>query len=320
MVAGRASVAGQTVEQKAHRDPVCAFVERPDRDLDERGGPGRQAGRKGRLGRTDLELDEVGSAAGSSIDPGLGPGASAPRLVGGGGELERDLELGKCLVGRVERFGLSRRLERRDAGRRRPQRGPPVARCRSRTAGQADGEGGVMTWPLEREDVGGHGPADQLVPEVEGFAAGVRAARDDRAGQEAVLDPLVDAGCEIRIEDRGCRSRRARGARRLAHTSALICGRGRRQLDRSQLGLREGQQAQDAPGLDRAQAEPGRHERFVRAGESRAGQLAPGGEELFRHKRDPAGSLGHEHQGRGGRALVLDARDQVGKLVSIERR
>jgi hypothetical protein len=48
-----------------------------------------------------------------------------------------------------------------------------------------------MAGPLERQEVGGHRPAEQLVAEVDALVANHR---------EAVLDGLVEAGCEIRVE------------------------------------------------------------------------------------------------------------------------
>ena len=137
--------------------------------------------------------------------------------------------------------------------------------------------------------------------------------------EETAVDRLHDAGPQVRVEDAVAPARPRRRPRRQAIDEPLERRRDGRELAPIERPTGRCQEPQDAPALRGAQGQARVDELFERRAEGQAGQLPARGEDLLRDERVAAGPLGHEEEGRGGRALALDLGDELGQVEPVER-
>ena len=138
-------------------------------------------------------------------------------------------------------------------------------------------------------------------------------------GDEAVFDRLDQADREIGLEDPAAPPGRPARPWSGSVGAPLERGRGRGQLVDPERLAGRGEQAQDPPALRRPLGEAGHDQLVERAGQRRAGQLASGGQDLLGDEGVAARPLGDEQEHGRRRTLALDALDELGQLVAIER-
>ena len=281
--------------EQAERHAIAALVERAEDRLEVGDGAGRPARRERRLGGPELER------RGHLADASPGPAASsAPRrrrarrrrrlrsAPTGSTRLERELERGEGVLGRVGGLGPAGRVDRR---RERPVgnvRRQPVAGRLARMGDEPGGEREVMAMAEARQEVRRPPPA--------GCARGGRRPRrllDEDAGRERLLETRG----EIRVEGSVAVPRQGRRSRREAIGGELERGRGLGQLVAVERPAGEGEQPQDPPALGPVPGQAGDHDVGERAGQGRVRQLAPGREQLLGDERQAARA--DRRRGRG---------------------
>ena len=293
---------GEAFVEQAEADAVATGIEPSDGRLEERRRPRDPPDREGGLGRADLEIDPVGRRRGPAARARPAPDPRAAT-----GPLER-VEL----VGRGVAFGGERRPPRSRRIERRAGRGPPASATRPRTAARrAPRRGRRGSASGDRQQVARDGAPDRLMTERQ---------RPVDLDHEAAVERLRPAGPQVGIEAAGTGPRAGHGARRRAVALGVEGHRDARQLLGRERALGQRHQPQDPPALARADRQPGDDQVVERPAERRRGQLPASGEQLLGHERQAARPLGDEQQQAGRRPFLLDAFDQGGQLVAIERR
>ena len=304
-VAGRSPVAPEPFVEQPQCDAVPPLVEIAHDRLDEGGRPGRPAGCEGSLGGADLEGRHVRAAVTLTRPTAGRPGGQA---IDRG---QRKLDVTEGILRRVDRLGPTGRVDRRVLRLERRVGLIPVAGCGRRMGGKTSRQREVVTVTLARQQVRGHGPADELVAEVDGHPVEL---------EHPVRDPFGEAGGEIGVEDAFPAARRVRRARRPAALGRqLVRGGHIGQLGGAQGAACRSEQPEDAPALRRSKPHAGDDQVFERARQRCAGQLAPGSEEFLGNERVAARALRHEHEGRTRWPLALDPFDQVRKVAPPQR-
>ena len=210
--------------------------------------------------------------------------------------------------------------------------------------GETRGQCRVMAPALRRQEVRLHRAGDELVAELDrrlGWQRGRGARRQPipgrdrphrsgsrRAGpagllgqvDEPVLEALDQPDDKVRLEDPAAPPRRGAGSGGRSIGRPLEGRRRRGELVEPERLPGRCQEPQDPPAFGCPLGEACHHELFERAGQRRAGELAPGGEELLGHERIATRPFRDEQQDRCRRALALDPLDELGELVTVERR
>ena len=187
-IAGCAPVATEALVQQPEAHALAPLVEPGDRGLCECCRPERPSRRERRLGGSALERGQA-----------LGRGRAAREVDGRAdrvGELEDVVEQLERVLRGVDVLGTRGRLERRRASTPDVVRREPAARGGRRRVGQGRRDRRQVPAPLEREQVGRDGAADEVVAERERGRALGSGVGDD----PAVLQRLGDAGCEGWLE------------------------------------------------------------------------------------------------------------------------
>ncbi len=253
--------------------------------------------------------------------------AAAARRLGPVVDLEGQLKVGEGIGQRIDVLGQGGRLDRRRAGRLELVRGQPVAGPRSGPLGQALGQGCVVAPALAGQQVGLDGPGDQGVAHADdrvgrqaghrGIAGGLVAVRSFELG-EPVFESIGQAMAEVRLEDAAAAPRGRAGAGSRPVRLSLEGQRGGRQLFQGQRLAGRGEQAQHAAAFGRATGQASDDQLVERAGQRRAGQLTPGGQQLLGHQGIAPRALRYQEQDRGRGALAFDPLDQPGELVPAQ--
>ena len=288
--------------QQTQPDPLPTGVEGADRRLQVRTGARAASDGERRLRRPDLEIRVDRWAAG----PPPGSGRSDRPVRDGQGSLQRGEFVGRGVLG----GGDGGRVDRGGAGPRRIVGTGPQACKQGRRTGQGGRKRDAVAGARDGQQVPLDGPADRLVAERD---------RSIAFDDEAVLDRLGEARSHVRVEHAVAVTGTARrawcgpirfGLVRVGHVGELLC---------RQWQARRRHQPQHPATLRRACGHARDDERLERVAQRGVRQLAASGKQFLRHKGQSTGSLHDQQQEAGRGAFALDALDQGGEVVAIER-